>query len=98
MRLVDLGEWQFCLVLWILKLEVKLLAQVRNQYLEVAFGECFAEADTLSSMEGSPARGFSLLARGGQVKFTVRVKPLWNELHGALPFVRVVTQSLEHDK
>ena len=62
MRLVNLCKWQFFLVLRVLKFEVELLGKVCNQDLEVAFSKCFAKADTLPSMERSPARGFSLLA------------------------------------
>ena len=98
MGLVDLGKRQLFLILGILKLKIKLLSQVCNQDLDLAFSKCFTETDTLTSMERSPTRGFSLLASGGQVKLAVRVKPFRNEVHGALPFVRAVAQCLEHDK
>ena len=96
--MVDLGKGQLFLILGILKLKVKLLSQVCNQDLDLAFSKSFAETDTLTSMERSPARGLSLLASRGKVELAVRVKPLRNEIHGALPLVGVVTQSLKHDQ
>ena len=86
MRLIYLGDRYFCLIPWILKFEVELLSHVRDQYFEVAFGECFAETDSLSSVEGNPAHSMSLFARWSQVKWALWVESLRKKLRWALPF------------
>ena len=96
--LVDLRYGNFRLVLGILKLEVELLSHVCCHDLKVALGERFAKAYPGASVKGYPAHWMSLLALRSQVKWIVRIKSLWEQLHRTLPLSTVMAQCFIIDR
>lgn len=73
-------------------LEVKILREIGEHDLEVALCECFAKADALTSTEGHPAHWVPFPALRCQVKWALRVKPLWEEFVRSVPLSRILVE------
>ena len=85
------------MVLLVLKLDVKLLAQELDEDLDLSLSECFAKADTTPAMEWTICVNVTLLARWGQAEWVTMIKPLRKELSRSLPLLRIISNALEID-
>ena len=92
---VNLGAGELVVVARVFELKVELLCHVDHQNLHVGFGQSFAKADTVSSMERNPAHRVTLFTSRCQAEWACVVKPLWEKFHWTLPLSRVLTQALE---
>ena len=75
------------------KSECESRKQSRHGQLWNHLDECLANADSLSSQEGSETVSVPAGALRGQVEWACGIKALWNELFGFLPLCRIVVQA-----